>query len=83
MKFDPKVAAWKVVRSALLAALALLLSSGGLDAFFNSLSTGIGTVGIPIYLIPIIAGLITLIRNWVKQYLASKVVPVPDPPPTL
>jgi len=69
---------WKVTRSALLAVVVILLSSGGLDAFFNSISSGVGTIGLPEYLIPIIAGAITLIRTLIKQALLS----IPKDTPT-
>jgi TRAP-type C4-dicarboxylate transport system permease small subunit len=77
--YDWKIAAWKVVRGALMGAVSILLASGGVDVFFNTLSTGIGTLGMPVWMIPVITGAIVFIRNYIKQWLASRVPPVtPD-----
>jgi hypothetical protein len=72
MTYDWKIALWKVIKTATLSTLSVLAASGAIDVFFNSLQTGLGTLHIPIYLIPAIAGLFTLARNYIKQYLASK-----------
>lgn len=67
---------WKATRGALLASLTLLLAAGGVDAFFDALRNGLGEAGLPIWMIPIVSGLIVFLRNFVKQLLAAnKVVP--------
>lgn len=66
-----KIALWKALRSALIAALAVFAASGTLDVFFDSLSTGL-TPLIPAYLIPVVAALLSVVRNFVKQWVSGK-----------
>jgi hypothetical protein len=73
MEFSFGVALWKVVRTALLAVVVLFLSSGGIDVFFDSISTGVGTVGLPVWTVPLLVGALTFARNFLKQFLKDKV----------
>ena len=71
------IVAWKALRGALLGTLAILLSSGGIDYFFNTLVSGVGAFGLPVWAIPVVTAGIVFLRNFIKQYLAGK---VPTPP---
>lgn len=73
------VALWKALRGALLGALAIFLSSGGFDYFFQALTTGVGTLGLPVWAIPVVTAAIVFVRNFLKQYLAGRVPPVTPP----
>ncbi len=70
MNFSFKTALWKAIRSAALASLVVLLSSGTLDVFFGKFGEGLSPI-IPIWAVPIVAGGLTLLRNFVKQWLAK------------
>lgn len=70
MQFSIPTALWKAIRSALLAGLAVILASGSIDVFFDTMSSQLQPL-IPIATIPIAAAIITFLRNFVKQYLAS------------
>jgi hypothetical protein len=71
MNYSILIGLWKAFRSALFATLALLLASGGLDLFFDNFTSGIGLIGLPTWLVPVLIGVITLVRNFLKQLVNS------------
>jgi hypothetical protein len=71
VEFNIGRALWKALRSALLAVVVVIISSGSVDVFFDTLSSGINPI-VPVYLVPVIAAVITLLRNFTKQWLKEK-----------
>lgn len=70
MDWSWSIALWKAFRSALLAALAVAVASGTIDVFFDSLSMGLNPV-IPVWSVPLAAAVLTLLRNFIKQWVHS------------
>lgn len=70
MNFSWTTGLWKAVRAALLVALAVAVTAGTTDVFFDTLSTGVAPL-VPAWLIPIVGAFLAFARNFVKQWLAS------------
>lgn len=77
VKFNIWLGLWKAVRGALLGTLVLFLSTGEVDKFFDLLKENISTTGYPAWFILTMTALIPLLRNLIKQALAS--IPVEKP----
>jgi len=75
MKWSWLIALRKVFFAALGSVLTLLIYSGGLDTFFTMLQEGVGTLGLPVWAIPLVLAGIKFVHNLAKQYLTRKVPP--------
>ena len=78
VQYNIMLGLWKALKAALMALLAFLLATGGIDRFFQLLAENIPNIGIPVYLVPIILGLLKLLQNLIKQALASIPAEVPE-----
>lgn len=64
----------KGLKSAVVATLAVLAASGGIDIFFNTFTSSLGGLQLPVYVLPLVIGAFSMLRNWLKQYLSDHVV---------
>lgn len=69
MDFSWKKALWKAVKVGLVGTLSVLVATGDFDKILDLIKAGIH---IPIWLAPIVFMVITVIRNYIKQWIASQ-----------
>lgn len=69
MQFSWKVALWKSTKTAIVAAIGVLVAAGGFDAL-----TELVTTNAPVWAAPLLLGAITLARNFYKQW--EKSIPI-------
>lgn len=69
MTFDWKIALWKAVKTGLVAIIAALAASGDLDKLLDLVKSN---THVPFYLVPVVAIGITVLRNYIKQWLKGQ-----------
>ena len=66
MQFSWKTALWKAAKTALVAGLGVLAAAGGFDVLIE-----LAMKSSPVWAAPLLLGLLTLIRNFYKQWAKS------------
>lgn len=67
--FSWKKALWKAAKTGLVAAAATLVATGDFDSIMSVLQS---LIHVPFWAAPIVLGAFTLIRNYIKQWVASQ-----------